>query len=71
MAAPLPVARFIKIGKRATGSGAFTSYINKTRSSSSHICALLVFIATFGQNATGSGALPFVYLKFYGSHSYF
>jgi hypothetical protein len=34
------VAYFIKIGKRVTDSGAFTSYINKTRSSSSHICAL-------------------------------
>jgi hypothetical protein len=29
--APLPVTRFIKIGKRATDSVAFTSYINKTR----------------------------------------
>jgi hypothetical protein len=34
------VTRFIKIGKRATDSSAFTSYINKTRNSSSHICAL-------------------------------
>jgi hypothetical protein len=39
---PLAVARFIKIDKHVTDSGAFnvTSYINKTRSSSSHICAL-------------------------------
>jgi hypothetical protein len=34
------VARFIKIGKRATGSSASASYIYKTRSSSSRICAL-------------------------------
>jgi hypothetical protein len=28
---PLVMVRFIKIGKRATDSGAFASYINKTR----------------------------------------
>jgi hypothetical protein len=64
--APLLVARFIIFMKRATASGAFASYIYKTRSvSPSH------FRGIWTKRATGSDALPFVYFKFYGSHSYF
>jgi hypothetical protein len=60
------VAHFIIFMKRVTASGAFASYIYKTRSASpSHLCGVWM------KRATSSGALPFVYLKFYSSHSYF
>jgi hypothetical protein len=71
----MAVVRFIIFIKRATVNGAFVFYIYKTRSASPFTCA------GFGRNVplpvarfvrtTSSGALPFVYLKFYVSHSYF
>jgi hypothetical protein len=52
--------------QRAIISDAFASYIYKTRSASpSHLHGFWM------KRTTGSGALSFVYLKFYGSHSYF
>jgi hypothetical protein len=60
------VACFIIFTKRVTASDAFASYIYKTRNASpSHLRGV------WTKCATTSGALPFVYLKFYGSHSYF
>jgi hypothetical protein len=62
--ASLSVAYFIIFIKHAIG--AFASYIYKTRSAfSSHLRGV------WKKRATVSGALPFVYLKFYNSHSYF
>jgi hypothetical protein len=73
--APLSVTRFIFFTKRTTGSDAFASYITK-RAAPLHLTCV-----GFGRNAplavarfvcaTGSGTLPFVYLKFYVSLSYF
>jgi hypothetical protein len=72
--ASLSVAYFIIFIKHAIG--AFASYIYKTRSaSSSHLRGVWTKRATvndafhyFMKRATGSGALPFVYLKFYNCH---
>jgi hypothetical protein len=58
--APLAVACFIIFSKRVTVNGAFASYMYKTRN------ALHLTCAGFERNT-----LPFVYLKFYGFHSYF
>jgi hypothetical protein len=64
--APLTVARFIIFMKRATANDVFASYIYKTRSAFPfHLRGV------WTKRATASGALPFIYLKFYNSHSYF
>jgi hypothetical protein len=70
--APLAVTRFIIFIKRAIASGAFAFYIYKTRNASpSHLRGVWMKPVARFVHSTDSGALPFVYLKFYDSHSYF
>jgi hypothetical protein len=65
--------------QRVTGNGVF-HYFYETRHWQWRVCFLYIQNAqrlsislrgVWTKRATGSGALPFVYLKFYISHSYF
>jgi hypothetical protein len=63
--APLPVARFVQTPRNASISLACFVYIRNKRATASGA------FQTRSERATANGALSFVYLKFYVSHSYF